>query len=110
MTVKKTFKDFMRRNYDDDRLVNIAQNGCVSGAASHLCYYTDTTKMYKKHKQEIWELLAKRADDLGEPVLTMIAGFNTASEISSVEHFENLLVWFSAETLAQQILDETARD
>lgn len=100
----KTFKQWMRANFDKEELRDLAQYGANTGWPG-LTYYTDTCKLYAKYKDEIWELLCQSADNFGQTPLQAVAGFNGAKHVSDSATFENLMVWFAAEEYARQLTE-----
>ena len=47
------FIQYMRDNYTDDELKEIAEHGCESGCANTLIYYRDTSNVYAKYADDI---------------------------------------------------------
>ena len=101
----KTFKAWMQANYTKTELQDVVRYGADVGHTG-MVYYSETTKLYARFKQEIWAVLLEEASDLGTSPLQMIACFNRASEVETANHFENLLVWFMAEVTARDLLAE----
>lgn len=100
--------------------LNDISHGGQSGTISSLIYYTDTNKFFRTYKKEIVELAEQTADELGEQVLEMVAGFNgldkqfTQSEVAKVLYgnwqetdyhkmVSNYLAWFAYETIAYNL-------
>lgn len=102
-----------------DTLEDVSKHGADSGFGA-FCYYSDTVQFAVDNKKDILTLCQDLADDIGEDVITMIAGFNCLkdmdlkpSEIGAViygsDHDSdeaiqilNALAWFA--------LEETAND
>ena len=83
----------------DDTMRELAEHGADAGWPG-LTYYTDTTAMYSEHADEIWQALA---EDAGESnPLALIATFGGAANVYSDAQFENLLVWYMAERVADE--------
>ena len=101
----KNFEGWIRANFDNSELQEIAQWGCVNGFHD-LTYYSDTCHLYKVYKSDIWELVNQGADEQGVNVLEFIANLNNAQLVSTSAHFENLLVWFAAELVACELTAE----
>ncbi len=99
----KTFKAWMQANYTRTDLRDVVRYGADVGHTG-LVYYSQTTKLYARFKQEIWNTLLEEAEGYGTSPLQMIARFNRASDVETVTHFENLLVWFMAEITARDLL------
>jgi hypothetical protein len=98
----KTFKAWMLANLDESQIRDIAQHGADSGWPG-LTYYTDTCKLYNRFKEEIWEMLLEDAENLGQNVFEVIASFGGAKSVGSAEQFENLMTWYAAERIAQDL-------
>lgn len=58
-----------------DSLRDVAGHGADGGFGGFI-YYTDTVGFFKRYRAEIVELARRMADDLGEGVVEMVAGFN----------------------------------
>ncbi len=97
----KTFESWMRKQFDRSQLKDIVKHG-VQGGFSGLIYYSETTALYRKFKDEIWNNLYEDASDYGCTTLELINNFNGTAESSDT--FENLLVWYMAEKTANNIL------
>jgi hypothetical protein len=101
----KTFKKWVTDEYDWNTLADIANHGCVSGF-SGLIYYSDTTKLYAEHKEDIWEMLDDDAESFGcASIPELIGTFNGAKHVSDDVTFENLLVWYAVEKVAWEVTD-----
>jgi hypothetical protein len=101
----RTLKGWMQANFDNGQLEDIARHGCDAGWPG-LTYYTDTGKLYAKFASEIWQMASDMANEMGEKnVLTLIAGFGGADNVSDGCTFENLMVWFACEQIAREMTD-----
>ena len=115
-------KDHSGENMQERLLsrLNDISHGGQSGTISSLIYYTDTNNFFRTYKKEIVELAEQTADELGEQVLAMVAGFNgldkqfTQSEVAKVlygnwaetdyhQMVSNHLAWFAYETIAYNL-------
>lgn len=104
------FLEAIRERFGDDEEANdtlrdIARHGADAGWPG-LTWYTDTTKLYQEHADEIWEALYEDAQDLhlGDGptnVIKLISNFGGATNVGSAVQFENLLVWYMAERVAR---------
>ena len=105
-------KEWVREQYDNDELRNIADHGCVSGCASGLIYYNETTAFYDKFTDEIWDMLYQQMNDMGETqnIMQFIAQFNGADNVGSDHQFKNLLCWYAVEEIAHELLGEIESD
>lgn len=78
-------------------------NGCISGVAYHLIYYSDTCKFFNKYKQEIGELLS----DFGSSPAELFGEKWDANDPLALDtENQNLLAWFGFETVGLRWLEE----
>jgi len=103
-TVKQSFKAWMKENYEDDELEDIAKYGAQSGFHG-MIYYHETSKLYDKYHQDIWTMINEDADDMGLSAIEMISSFNGGKDVYDDKTFKNLLVWYSAERVAAELTD-----
>ena len=87
-------------------LEDVTQYGCVSGMVGSLVYYTDTLKWYKKFKADINQLIKDESDSYGENVLTMLNGWDDSDPLIFDTPNQNLLAWYSFETVCNRILND----
>ena len=100
-----SFNDWMKKTFDRDEMKDIATYG-VNAGFHHLTYYKDTTALYQKYHDDIWEMLNDDADSMGhQHPLEMIAIFGGARNVSNRITFENLLVWYAAEKVARELTE-----
>ena len=101
-------------------LSDIANNG-IDGGFGDFIYHADTVKFFNDNKSEILEHCANMAEELGEDMLTMVAGFGclkdqnlTATDIMSGIHetdsehettVKNALAWYIAESVAHEVMN-----
>ena len=110
-----TFRDWLLHQYTHNELADICKHGAQNGYHG-LIYYSETTALYNRYHEEIWDLLNDNYDALGfSSCLELIASFQTASNVNSDTQFKNLLVWYAAEEIAFDItqgeyIDETEKD
>ena len=96
-----TFKQHMKDNYTTEELKDIAEYGCVSGCAGTMIYYSDTTELYNKFAEELHEVIAEEAECFGEVPQYLVNALKEPLYI-----FKNSIVWFVAETYANQLVNE----
>ena len=102
-----------------DTLEDVSKHGADGGFGA-FCYYSDTVKFAVDNKKDILILCQSLADDIGEDVLSMIAGFNCLkdmdlkpSEVGAVVYGNdhdsdeaiqilNALAWFALEETAHE--------
>lgn len=101
-----TFTEWMRNQYDNDELRDITEHGMDAGF-SGLIYTTECCRVFDQYADEIWDLARETADSIGaENVADMIADFRRSDLLESWDQFRNLMVWFAAEEIARQLVDE----
>ena len=95
-------------DYDGDVkgvLEDLFHGGCVSGIVGHLISYYDTTRFFKKYKNEINELIKEIQDDTGEPINKLLKDFDPDDILCLEESNQNLLAWFGFEETARKLAD-----
>lgn len=131
----KTLKQFVKASHINEQLIravirqigglnsfkqsahDVANYGANRGFSGFI-YYTDTNTFFKRNKAAILECANELANELGEEVLAMIAGFNclktdvaTVSEAmhnprtNDPENVRNALAWFALEEVARSYSD-----
>lgn len=70
-----TFEDF--KNHISD----VCRYGCVSGVSGYI-YYSETSRFFKEHADEIRGLVITRAEEYGESCLEMVHGFESLKDYS----------------------------
>ena len=96
----KTFKEWMKNNYDFEELYAITEHGCISGVAGGLIYYTETCALYDKYTEEMHDALQDYRDNVGEFPEYVI------EHLGSETGFKNAVVWFVAEVYAGELTSE----
>ena len=98
-----TFKDWMLENLKE-QLNDIATHGCEGGFHG-LTYYNETSSLYDTYKDEIWEMLSNDSEEFGhDNIISFINSFNGAKNVSDEITFKNLLVWYAAERIANEVI------
>ena len=101
----KTFKQWMLRSFTKRELSDIATRGARMGC-SGMIYYRDTSYLYQKFKDEIWNILV---DDMKVSDYDNIFDFisqkfsKRSKEVETKNQFEALLVWYAAERIAREV-------
>lgn len=76
---ERLIRGVLRQLGGGDEAWNSLRDVCSGGASGGFCgftYYKDTVGFFKRYRAEIVELARSMADDLGEGVVEMVAGFN----------------------------------
>lgn len=93
-------------DYDGDPcgpMRDLFHGGCSSGMVGGLCYYTDTTKFYEKHKEDIWTLAIDRAEEYGSRNVFAFLSELNHNEPGDCSQVYNFLAWFGFEEAAREI-------
>ena len=93
------FYQWMKDTYEPEELQAIAEQGCISGVAGGMIYYSETTALYDKHAEELHAVLGDWVSEIGEN-----PEFIT-EHLGHLASFKNAMVWFVAELYANDILD-----
>lgn len=104
-TFEKWLKEMDKEN--KGYLKELSEYGAITGVRG-MIYYSETTELYDKYEDEIWEFLEQMSDDFGETVLDMInqSAGRLNLNISSPGEFKNFIVWFYAETKAREMIGD----
>ena len=103
-----------------DHAEDIANHGAASGWGG-FTYYSDTVMFFRENRKTILEVATNLADDLGESMLAMIAGFNclkgyelTQDDVAKALYtgkgedatcIMNAMTWFALEEVARAYCD-----
>ena len=72
-----------------------------------MVYYSDTTKFYEDHREEINDLLTKLMDSTGIDLMSeLLRDWDNADPLAMEIHNQNLLAWFGYEEVARSISEE----
>jgi hypothetical protein len=105
-----SFKDWMRKNFEKQNLEDIVNYGC-SGGFSGLTDYSDTTAIYRHFSGELWEMLNDDSENYGSNnICEFIGTFGGANNVGAAHQFENLIVWYAAERVATELLEEESEN
>jgi len=105
----------MKNQFSHNELADLSNYGAVNGYGG-LIYYHETTALYNRYHDEIWDMLEEDRQSFGmKNCSDVIASFNGADDVASDEQYKNLLVWYAAERIAYEItqgeyLDEDDED
>lgn len=104
--VKKIILLNVNKDYVESFFNDLLQHGCVSGMVSELVYYSDTLKFFKKHKEDINELLKETLSQYGRnssPSDIFGEKFDSEDALCLDTNNQNLLAWFSFEEVSRKI-------
>lgn len=105
----QTLRNAIRRRLDKDQRRDVARYGASSGFPG-FCYYTETSRFYRRHRHAVWELLEEDADAQGTTPLQVVAQLGGQEHVNCVLSFENLLAWYALERVcADEVRDEEMR-
>lgn len=102
-TEADSFEAWLREYFEPQELRDLATHGAATGFPG-LTYYSDTVAIFEAHTGEIWDLLEEEAHQYGQEPLEFLGTLN--GDPRGWVQFQNLLVWFAAETLARRIVRE----
>jgi hypothetical protein len=88
-----TFRKWFDKNMDSDTRRCIREYGAAMTAPVGMIYYAETTELYRRYKEEIWEIVLGSSDG---GIGTLIK----RHDLDHPVHFENWMVWAAAEILA----------
>ena len=102
---------------DRESLVDVCNQGADCGFGSFV-YYVDTCEFFKKHRKDIMAIAESMAQDFGQDLFAMIAGFGClkdyklgAYETSEAlngrgemaDQVQNAMAWFALEEVAREL-------
>ena len=94
-------------NQEDDPKTfaeDVTQAGCQSGIVGDLIYYDDTINWYKKYTDDIANLISRETDQMGESIIDYLNGWDKLDPLVREVSNQNLLAWWSFETVCQHIM------
>ncbi len=98
-----TFKEWLLHQFTEDELSDICNHGAQNSFGG-LIYYTETTALYDRYCNDIWDMLYEDCNQFGlTSCLELISSFNGAKEVNTEEQFKNLLVWYATERVVFEI-------
>jgi len=99
--MQDTFKNHMIQNYDKEQLQEIARYGCVNGSAGTMIYYSQTIALYGQYTEELHTIVSDWCDQTGET-----PNYLTKSLAEGFTSFANAVVWFCAEVIADELINQ----
>lgn len=94
-----TFKNLMINSYNEEELKDIAHYGCGGGVVG-LIYYEETTDIYFRYSEELHELIDSYHVEVGEFPDFIVKNLGDGVQ------FRNAVVWFCAEYVASQLINQ----
>ena len=102
MSDPTTFCAWLQETLDPDQIADLAHYGAAAGFPG-LIYYSETSALYERYHDEIWEALYDDAQDFGHSdPLAFVASLGGSKDVATGGQFANLLVWYLAERIAHQ--------
>ena len=91
-----------------DYASDIANHGADAGYP-HITYYSDTSPIYDRFENQIFEALSDDAESMGyENIDAMTSQFGRADMLDFPEGRKCLLVWYMCERRARELDDQEA--
>ena len=92
----------MLATYDHNELADICNHGCVSWCASGLIYYSETSALFDKYRDDLFEMMSEYQESTGD-IESLPAYVRTNAD--NFASFANAVVWFCAELVAMYATD-----
>jgi len=101
-----TFREWMQQALPE-YIEDIYTHGAGQGYP-HLTYTYDMEPIYDRYEQEIWEAIYEDSQSIGDggSLLAFIGSWQSASTVTDAATFKALCVWYMAERVARQIMEE----
>jgi hypothetical protein len=101
-------KSNLEKGYEESFFSDLMNHGCVSGMVGGLIYYSETTKFFTKHKDEINQMLSNTLSECGLSCPSELFGdkFDTDDFLCVDTTNQNLLAWFAFEETARNIANQ----
>jgi hypothetical protein len=98
-------KNNLEKGYEESFFNDLMNHGCVSGMVGGLIYYSETSKFFTKHKNEINQMLSSTLSECGLSCPSEVFGnkFDTEDFLCAEQSNQNLLAWFAFEETARNI-------
>ena len=103
MSHSNAFVRFMSETYAADELQDIATHGCESGCAGGMIYYSETIALFDKYRDELFEIMDNYRMETG---LDESLPDYVDSRSGTFATFANAVVWFCAEVVANELINE----
>lgn len=99
-----TIKEYVLANFEADTIRDIVNHGMAAGFGQ-LIYYKDTCAFQDEYEGEIWQMLWDDAKNEGcGDILKLIAQFNGAENVGSMDQLKNLLCWYAVEKVCWDLV------
>lgn len=101
-------KSNIEKGYEESFFNDLMNHGCISGMVGGLIYYSETTKFFTTHKDEINKMLSSTLDECGLNCPSQLFGnkFDTDDFLCVETTNMNLLAWYSFEETARSIANQ----
>ena len=107
------------KRLDREQLADVARHGADAGF-SGFTYYSGTVPFFKRHRVDILKMAEEMADDFGQGVLEMVAGFRCLDKKYTIDEIgralfstiakddasgmiRNAMTWFALEEVAREL-------
>jgi len=118
--IRATVRQLGGWEYFQETANDITNHGANSGF-SGFTYYRDTLAFFRRNRASIMEMTEQMADDLGEGMLKMVAGFNChrgydftedgiaralyTGKCDDATNIQNAMAWFALEEVSRSYVD-----
>jgi len=86
---------------------DVMYGGCVSGIVGELIYYTDTVKFFRRHRNDINDMLKQTIEDCGTSPAELFGDkWDQDDPLAMDTMNQNLLAWFAFEETAKKLADK----
>lgn len=100
----QSFKKFMLETYEPTELKEINDHGCAHCAPGGMIYYHETIALHDKYEDELWETIARNAEDCGQGFFEYVSSCQGKYQTECPQQFKNWIVWYCAESFAQDFV------
>lgn len=101
---RSTFRSWMKNKFSKGKLREMLQYGVDSGYSGLISYH-ETSKMYDKYEDEIWDQLYNDSQDFGHSnIMEFISTWRSADQMENDTTFKNYVVWYMAERVADELV------
>ena len=94
---------------ENDQIREAGQHGANAGWPG-FTYTSDCTAFYEQNKEDVWELLAARADGMGMTPLGLLMHLAECLPVMTHDGLATVLAWFALEETGRWLADSAAEE